>query len=165
MRGPNNGHAIDRSTASPPLCHPHAMRLTGSSGLSIDERELTETFARASGPGGQNVNKVETAVSLRFDVFNSPSLPEDVKYRLMKSAGRALTQDGVLVIFAQEHRSQDRNREAARARLLALIDEAAIRPRRRRATRPTYGSQLRRLDGKTKRSAIKRNRTTHPDSD
>ncbi len=134
------------------------MRLTGKSGLSIDEHELTETFARASGPGGQNVNKVETAVSLRFDVFNSPSLPEEVKYRLMKSAGRALTQDGILVIFAQEHRSQDRNREAARARLLALIDEAAIRPRRRRATRPTYGSQLRRLDGKTKRSATKRNR-------
>ena len=134
------------------------MRLTATSGLSIDERELTETFARASGPGGQNVNKVETAVSLRFDVFNSPSLPEEVKYRLMKSAGRALTGNGVLVLFAQEHRSQDRNREAARARLLAMIDAASVRPIKRRATRPTYGSELRRLEGKTKRSAVKRGR-------
>lgn len=141
------------------------MRLVGRSGLSIDDTEIDESFARASGPGGQNVNKVSSAVSLRFDLRNSPSLPEDVKRRLAAAAGRLLTQDGVLVLFAQEFRSQDRNREAARARLLAMIDDAAEPPRKRRKTRPTWGSQLRRLDGKTKRGEIKRGRNARSDGD
>jgi ribosome-associated protein len=134
------------------------MRIAFTANLSIDERELTETFVHASGPGGQNVNKVSTAVELRMDVRNSPSLPDDLKQRLIATAGRLVTQDGVLVIFAQRFRSQDRNREDARARLLAMLAAAAIRPVRRRATRPTLGSKIRRLDAKTRRGTTKRGR-------
>lgn len=123
--------------------------------IQLDERELSFSFIRASGPGGQNVNKVSSAVQLRFDVRNSPSLPETVKARLETLAGRRLTLDGVLVLLAQQHRSQERNREDAVARLTELIRQAAVVPKARRATRPTLGSKRRRVDAKTRRGAIK----------
>jgi ribosome-associated protein len=133
--------------------------------LSIDEDEITETFIRGSGPGGQNVNKVASAVQLRFDVLNSPSLPEDVKARLSRLAGRRLTQDGVLVISAQRFRTQERNREDALSRLVELIRLATERPKPRRPTRPTLASKKRRLEAKAKRSQVKRGRGGRPDVD
>lgn len=130
--------------------------------ISIDESELTETFVRASGPGGQNVNKLATAVQLRFDVRHSPSLPTDVRARVAVLAGRRLTQDGVLVIIAQRHRTQERNREDARTRLVELIRQAAVPPKRRRLTRPTAASRERRIESKKRRSGIKRLRGVKP---
>ena len=126
--------------------------------IAIDEAELDESFIRASGPGGQNVNKVSTAVQLRFDVRRSPSLPNDVAVRLMKLAGSRLTKDGVLVLTADSFRTQERNRADARDRLLALIARAAVRPVRRRATKPTMGAKLRRLEGKSVRAGVKAGR-------
>jgi ribosome-associated protein len=126
--------------------------------ISIEDSELEESFIQASGPGGQNVNKVATAVQLRFDVARSPSLPDDVRRRLMSLAGRRLTQNGVLVLTARSHRTQERNREEARERLVELIRQAAVAPKPRRATRPTLASKVRRLDAKTARAGIKRNR-------
>ncbi len=123
--------------------------------IVIDESELQFTFIRASGPGGQNVNKVASAVQLRFDVRRSPSLPEAVRQRLERLSGRRLTQDGVLVISAQRFRAQERNREDALERLVALIREASVVPVIRRPTRPTLGSRQRRLESKTRRSAVK----------
>src|SRR5436190_2750789 len=120
--------------------------------IAIDESELSETFVRASGPGGQNVNKLATAVQLRFDVRHSPSLPPDVRARLARLAGRRLTQDGVLVISAQRHRTQERNRDDARERLFELIRHAAVRPKPRRPTRPTAASRERRIEGKKRRA-------------
>jgi ribosome-associated protein len=123
--------------------------------ISLDETELEEAFVRASGPGGQNVNKVSSAVQLRFDARRSPSLPNDVAVRLMRIAGKRLTKDGVLVIIAQQHRTQERNRQDARYRLFALIREAAVRPVARRATKPTKASKKRRIEGKKLRSTVK----------
>jgi ribosome-associated protein len=126
-------------------------------GLSLDEREIDEVFSRASGPGGQNVNKLETAVELRFNVAAS-SLPEPVKERLVRLAGRRLTTDGVLVIQSREHRTQGRNREAARARFLALLQEAARRPKTRRPTKPGARARETRLTDKRRTSERKENR-------
>ncbi len=134
-------------------------------GISIEESELVETFIRGSGPGGQNVNKVATAVQLRFDVRNSPSLPEGVKARLERLAGKRFTSGGVLVITAQRHRTQERNREDAVQRLVELIRQATEIPKPRRATKPTFGSKLRRLESKTKRGETKRTRTAKPGLD
>jgi len=133
--------------------------------ISIDESELSETFIRGSGPGGQNVNKVATAVQLRFDVRRSPSLPGDVRARLERLAGKRLTAEGVLVITAQRHRTQERNREDAVERLVALVRQAAERPKPRRATRPTLASKKRRLEAKTRRAEVKRLRVSKPVAD
>lgn len=124
--------------------------------LALDEREIAETFIRASGPGGQNVNKVASAVQLRFDLRGSPSLPEVVKARLARLAGNRLTLDGVIVITAQRFRSQERNREDARDRLVALIRRAAAPPRPRHKTRPSAGQREQRRVAKARRSAVKR---------
>ena len=126
--------------------------------ISLDERELEERFVRASGPGGQNVNKVSTAVELRFDVVGSPSLPEGVRVRLARLAGRRLSDEGILVIRADRFRTQERNRADAIDRLLELLRAAAVRPTPRRATKPTLGSKTRRLEGKKRRSDIKAKR-------
>lgn len=130
--------------------------------ISLDEREIQEDFVRASGPGGQNVNKVSTAVQLRFDVARSPSLPETVRERLTTLAGRRMTNDGVLIIEAERFRSQIRNREDALQRLVALILEATAVETPRLATRPTLASKKRRLESKQRRGDTKRLRTTKP---
>lgn len=130
--------------------------------LSIDESEITESFIQASGPGGQNVNKVATAVELRFDVARSPSLPEGVRRRLMALAGRRLTQEGVLVLFARQYRTQERNRADALARLIDLIRDAAVPPTIRRPTRPTLTSKQRRLEAKSIRADVKKGRGKPP---
>jgi ribosome-associated protein len=126
--------------------------------ISIDEDELSESFVLASGPGGQNVNKVSSAVQLRFDIAHSPSLAGDVRARLMRLSGNRLTKDGVLVILARAHRTQERNRAEARAKLVELIARAATPPKPRKATKPTFASKRRRLESKIARARIKRTR-------
>jgi ribosome-associated protein len=133
--------------------------------ISIDEAELAESFIRASGPGGQNVNKLSSAVQLRFDVRHSPSLPDSVRARLERLAGRRLTREGVLVITAQRHRTQERNRADARERLIELVREAATPPVQRRPTRPTRASKERRIESKKRRATIKGLRRTKPPQD
>jgi ribosome-associated protein len=136
------------------------IRITNA--ISIDERELEEQFIRSSGPGGQNVNKLSTAVQLRFDVRRSPSLPAAVRARLEGLAGKRLTREGVLVITAQRHRTQERNRQDALDRLIELIRRAAVVPLPRRPTKPTAGSRERRLQTKKRRARIKGLRQDKP---
>ena len=131
--------------------------------IALDPSEIEESFVRAGGPGGQHVNTTSTAVQLRFDVRNSPNLPDDVRRRLERLAGSRLTRDGVLVLQAQAYRSQKRNREEALARVVELIRAAARPPVPRKPTKPTRGSKQRRLDGKKKHSALKALRRGPPD--
>ena len=133
--------------------------------ISIDEHELQLEFVRASGPGGQKVNKVATAVQLRFDVINSPSLSDGVRTRLIRLAGKRMTEDGVLVIEAKRYRTQDRNRKDAIDRLISLIQKAAVQPKPRRKTKPTLASKERRLENKRRRSETKRRRREIPSSE
>ena len=133
-----------------------ALRITPS--ITIDERELEESFILSSGAGGQNVNKVSSAVQLRFDVVHSPSLPDSVRLRLIALSGSRLTKDGVLVLVGRQYRDQARNRMDVRERLAELIREAAIIPKTRRLTKPTRASKQRRIEGKKVRANIKKNR-------
>jgi ribosome-associated protein len=133
-----------------------------SDAIVLDDREVDERFVRASGPGGQNVNKVSSAVELRFNIAAS-SLPPDVKERLVAIAGNRVTADGDLIIDSREHRTQAQNREAARARLLALLQHAARRPKRRKATKPSAAARERRLAAKKRRGDLKAARSGHRD--
>jgi|SRR5581483_4879560 len=133
--------------------------------IALQDDEIVENFVRASGPGGQNVNKLSTAVQLRFDVRHSPSLPAEVRTRLEVLAGSRLTRDGILVIIAQRHRTQGRNRQDALERLIDLIRRAAVAPVKRRPTRPTFGSRQRRIEGKKRRAGIKKLRRSRPSLD
>lgn len=139
------------------------LRITDT--VSIDDSELDETFVRASGPGGQNVNKVSSAVQLRFDARNSPSLSAAVRVRLERLAGSRATNDGVIVITANRFRAQGQNREDARQRLVELVLKALVVPKIRRPTKPTYGSKQRRIESKQRRGVVKAQRRVTPDND
>jgi len=133
--------------------------------IVIDEREIHLEFVRSSGPGGQNVNKVATSVQLRFDVKNSPSLPEEIRHRMIRLAGKRITSDGVLIIEAKRFRTQEKNRQDAIDRLIKLISKASKKPKSRRKTKPTLASKKRRLDTKRQRSQIKTRRRSIHDYD
>lgn len=133
--------------------------------IGIDSSEIAESFVRASGPGGQNVNKVSTAVQIRFDLYGSPGLPEPVKARAGRIVGSKLTKDGVIVLTANRFRTQEQNRADARERLVGMLQKACEAPKPRRATQPTLASKLRRLDAKSKDSAVKKLRQTRPGED
>jgi len=139
--------------------------LSITASLSLDPAEIEISYIRASGPGGQNVNKVSSAAQLRFDLRRSPSLPDALAVRAAKLAGSRLTLDGVIVITADRHRTQNQNREDAIDRLLQLLREAAVPPKPRRATKPTLASKTRRLEGKTQRSSVKKLRSGRPPED
>lgn len=132
-------------------------------GMKNLDREISLEYIRSSGPGGQNVNKVATAVQLRFDIANSPSLASDHKGRLIRLAGKRVTADGVLIIEAKKYRTQDQNRDDALARLYELIEKASIKPKARHKTKPTKASKEKRLEGKKKRGEIKKNRRSGKD--
>jgi ribosome-associated protein len=139
--------------------------ITVTPSLSIDDNEIKLHFVRASGPGGQNVNKVSTAVQLRFDVGNSPSLPGDVRTRLIRLAGNRITQDGILIIEARQFRTQERNREDAIERLAGLVRRAAEKPKPRKKTRPSRVAKERRMESKKLRSNVKKMRQAAPHPD
>ncbi len=139
-------------------------KISAAPGIAIDETELEEQFIQATGPGGQNVNKVATAVQLRFDVAASPSLPEPVRQRLIALAGRKVSRDGVLIITARRFRTQERNRHDARERLIALIRDASLETPQRRPTKPPRAAKEQRLERKKKQSALKRQRS-RPEAD
>jgi ribosome-associated protein len=138
--------------------HCNGLMIQITAHIAIDEKEIQEEFIRASGPGGQNVNRLATAVKLRFDVVHSPSLPADVKTRLLKLGGKRVTKEGVLVIDARRHRTQEQNRKAALERLVELIQKAAVRPKARRKTVTPPASKERRLQEKHRRAEVKRKR-------
>ena len=164
-----SGVAAAPALSSPPHRSPPRLaiadRLPITASLSLDPAEIEISYIRASGPGGQNVNKVSSAAQLRFDLRGSPSLPDAVAVRAAKLAGSKLTTDGVIVISADRHRTQNQNREDAIGRLVDLLREAAVPPKPRRATKPTLASKTRRLTTKTQRGGVKKLRSVRPSDD